>query len=180
VVEAAETIYPGTRARQGRRLLGLRLTDAAVIAALCAVVGLVSLPRLADYVRRSNEQDARIALDLLGPACFPLGAVNPAGDPTDLGAWGPSLRHRLRDARPLEDASALLYHGYLFALRPTRAGETWLIAWPRLGGRTGSAVLAWAPAQGALCAEPACQARWVDPAGDQGALDPDEWHPVGD
>lgn len=178
MAEAAETIYPETRERRGRRILGLRLTDALVVGALCVVVGLVSLPRLADYVRHSNEQDARMALGLLGPACFPSGAVTPAGDPSDLGAWGPSLRHRLQDARPLEDASALLYHGYLFALRRTQTDETWLVAWPRQGGRTGSAVLAWAPGRGALHALPACQARWTDAGGDGGPLDPDEWAPL--
>lgn len=151
--------------------------DALVLSVLVAVVCLVSLPRFADYVRRTNEQDARVALSLLGPACLPMGTTIPAGDLTNLGAWSSTLRHRLRDARPLEDTPALLYHGYLFALR--RAGsETWLVAWPRKRGRTGTGVFAWSPSRGALRADADCRDRWNGVSGDRAGLADAEWTPL--
>ena len=157
--------------------MGLRVADALVISVLAGIVCLVSLPRLADYVRSSNEEDARLALGLLGPAFFPEGATVPAGDLTDLGAWSGTLRHRLRDARPLEDASALLYHGYLFSLR-SMGGETWLVAWPREGGRTGVGVFAWSPTRGALRAEALQRERWMGVAGAGEDLADAGWAPL--
>ncbi len=170
-----DTIYPETRTRSRRRALRQRTLDLCVVGALLLVVCLVSLPRLADYVSRTNEADARVALALLGQDCFPDGTSEPVWALADMAGWSPTLRHRLVDARPLEGAEGLLYHGYLFALRPTTDGQTWLIAWPRRGECTGAAVYAWAPGQGALVAAPATRRRWSGVGGAEGLLNPADW-----
>lgn len=149
-----------------------------VIAALLVVVCLVSMPRLADYVRHTNEADARRALVLLGPACFAAGDTAPA-DWTDVENWNRTLRHRLRDARALTDGESLLYHGYLFAVRPTSEGAQWLVAWPRDGGETGEGVYAWCPQRGALEASRGERVAWSDRAGAEGPLEPSGWTSLG-
>lgn len=159
----------------GRRLPTLRSADRLVIFALITVVCLVSLPRLASYVQRSNEGDARRALAILGPyCCTPDSAPAPAS-PTDMATWPEQLKHRLGDARPLEDSSALLYHGYLFSLRPAPEASPWLVAWPRKAGRTGDQVYAWSPDMGTMTPTEECRLRWSIPGGDPGPIQPAEW-----
>ena len=131
------------------RILGLHLTDGLLVGAVIGVVCLVSMPRLADYVRRTNQEDARTALALLGPTCTAAPEEIRTGL-LDFSSWSPRLRHRLQDARPLASGPGLLYHGYIFTLRPSRDGTLWLLARPRSPGRTGEGIFAWSPQRGPL------------------------------
>ena len=158
----------------GRRILGLRLRDAFLIGAVISVVCLASLPRLADFVRTTNERDAQTALALLGPECASVQAAQTT-DPTDLSTWSRRLRHRLGDARPLESGAALLYHGYLFAMHPSESGHDWLVAWPRRAPRTGRAVYAWCPADGLLIADAPTAEAWHSADGAPGDLQRSGW-----
>jgi hypothetical protein len=156
-----------TYRRPARRFMGLRLTGLFAIVAVAAVVCLVTLPRLADYVRHTNEADARATLALLGPICFPGlcevhedcavpgDCVLASGSLEELSCASGSLRHRMSDARVVEDEARLLYHGYLFELRKVEGQGTWLVASPRRKAFTGESTYAWSPSDGLLLADAA-------------------------
>jgi len=140
---------PRTRAL-GR---GLRISDGVLLFAVIAVVCLVSLPRLEDYVRRTNGSDARLALAVLGGICFPAGVQPTPAAQGGLGSlWlgDQGLRHRLEDARMVEGTQDLLFHGYLYRLEQGTEGRAQLIAWPRKVGRTGTTTYVWRPGVGVI------------------------------
>lgn len=141
--------------RPARRFMGLRMIDLTMIMSVIAVVCVVTLPRLADYVRHTNEADARTALALLGPICFPAGAETPVGSLAELSGASHGLRHRLRDARLVQGEARLLYHGYLFELQAVEGSAVWLVANPRRADTTGEDSYAWSPGRGLMRATPA-------------------------
>lgn len=121
--------------------------------AVIVVVCLVSLPRLEDYVRRTNGSDARLALVVLAGICFPDGAQPASAAEGGLGSlWlgDEGLRHRLEDARLVEGTQDLLFHGYFYRLEQDAEGRAQLIAWPRKVGRTGTATFLWRPGVGVV------------------------------
>lgn len=129
------------------------IPDGVLLFAVVAVVCLVSLPRLEDYVRRSNEADARLALVVLGDICFPQGSrPSPAAEGGLGSLWlgDERLRHRLGDARLVEGTQDLLFHGYFYRLERDAEGRVQLLAWPRKAGRTGTGTYTWRPGEGVL------------------------------
>jgi len=134
-----------------------RIPDGVLLFAVIAVVCLVSLPRLEDYVRRTNEADARLALAVLGKICFGEGSRPIPRAEAGLGnLWSgdQGLRHRLGDARLVEGTQDLLFHGYFYRLDRDAEGRQRLIAWPRKVGRTGRGTYAWRPAEGVVEVRP--------------------------
>lgn len=148
---------PGAHAppatRGGARARSRRIPDGVLLFAVIAVVCLVSLPRLEDYVLRTNEADAQLALVVLGGICFPQGSRPTPAAEGGLGSlWlgDESLRHRLGDARPVEGTQDLLFHGYFYRLERDAQGRAQLLAWPRKVGRTGTGTYTWRPVEGVI------------------------------
>jgi hypothetical protein len=124
---------------------GLRAIDLLTLSLIVLVVALVSLPRLFDFARRENEEDAvwlvRAALEELGS----IGAETRTASarPATLGelfARSPRLARQFRDRRLLEGGRLVHHHGYLFEL-VTEAGGERVLGWPTHHGRTGVAAL---------------------------------------
>lgn len=139
---------------------GLLTGDTLALAAIGLVVVLVSFPRLRDFVRRSNEGDARATMQLLAQEVF--AAERPAASVADIGRMieqDPGLAHRLQDAKSVEDGRRLQYHGYYFELARDDVGQAVLYAWPRDCGRTGVGAYVYCPASG-LLGHPNGDARW--------------------
>lgn len=132
----------------GRRL---RLENRAVLVAVCALVFLVSLPRLQGIAIQENELDALRALELLARELEP--AAGRGAVPEEIGALlseGCVLRRRLGDVDLLSDGRLALRHGYLFELAPLRDGRTAVRAWPWRHGSTGFAAFVARPGEGIL------------------------------
>jgi len=137
------------RARTGvrRTLLGLSLSGALSLAAIVAVLVVISVPRLQDLARQENEADARITAQLLARAMDSF----PAADE-------PSMRDLVRrlelsgslgDAELLQRGRLLRRHGYLFEvthLAPTLslpAVPVYLLPWQTSALKSVPAIRAW-------------------------------------
>lgn len=135
-------------ARDARRLSP---ADALLLAAVITLVCLVSLPRIEDYARRTNERDARQTLEVLAQLAYPAPEqVDASADLPQRLADERRLRHRLGDARAVGTTDVLLHHGYYFAVDRSVRGEPRIVAWPRRAGRTGGPAYAWCFARGLL------------------------------
>lgn len=132
-----------------------------MIGSIVTLVVLTSLPRLREFVVRSNEIDARDTLVRL--AALDLDHSN-LGDLMDS---SPSLRRRFQDGVLTEDGELLRFHGFCFAIaRPGDDGENpggWrLLAWPELFGRSGVRTFC-ASSAGGFWAHPNARGRWSGP-----------------
>ncbi len=144
--------------RLGRFLTGPYL----LLAAVAAVVVLVSLPLLRGLALRENERDAMHTLGLFGREVFaaapaaqqPLGALLQADE---------TLLRRLPDTHLVDGGRRLLRHGYLFELTASLTGEPTLLAWPYSHGETGLGAFRLA-SDGQLYGHPNRMARWSGPS----------------
>ena len=158
----------GAAARPRIRVGRLSAVDVGLIAAIVTLVCVVSLPRLEEYARRTNEADARTAIVLLGETWIedPRAAA-PGRDLPALVADDPHVSHRLRDARRVPGTAILLHHGYY--LRLAEDGRS-IVAWPRRAGRTGERAFRYRAGQG-LAVHANLDERWsgVEPPREPGS-----------
>jgi hypothetical protein len=129
--DVAVPAVPADASRRHR----LRWSDLATMLAVICVVAITSLPRLADFARRENEDDAR---RLCASAAQALHA-RANQSPPNMGALfaaTPELTRQFRDARVFEDGRVVRNHGYWFELLDPDAGAV-LRAWPARFARTG-------------------------------------------
>jgi len=134
---------------------GEGLSTPLLLAAIGALVVLVSLPRLRDFVLCQNELDAVAALGLLGP----LADEAPArARLAALVGREPSLERALADARALDGGRVLSHHGYFMALSPGPDGPI-VFAWPASARRTGLRAYARTP-DGRLFVHPNRETPW--------------------
>lgn len=98
-----------------REILGLSPSGFVSLAAVLALLVVVSLPRLRGLALRENEVDARGTVQLLARA---LASLPPGERDVDLEqvAQRTRLVRALHDAEWLEDGRVLRLHGYLFEL----------------------------------------------------------------
>jgi len=96
-------------------ILGLSPAGLLALAAVVAVLVVVSLPRLHGLARRENQGDARATAELLARALARL-APEERGLPLEEVARRTRLTRALRDAEWLEEGRVLRLHGYLFEL----------------------------------------------------------------
>jgi len=96
-------------------LFGLSPSGFVSLAAVLAVLLVVSLPRLRDMARLENEGDARATAELLVRAIAPLEGAGPDARLATLADRG-SLTRGLADGEWLESGRVLRRHGYLFEL----------------------------------------------------------------
>jgi hypothetical protein len=110
--EAAEAVLARARSARPRPFLGLSYSGALSLAAIVAVLVVISVPRLQDIARQENEADARTTAQLLARA---LGSFPATGEPSmrDL-VRRPELAGGLSDAELLQRGTLLRRHGYLF------------------------------------------------------------------
>jgi hypothetical protein len=165
------------RARGSRAVLGLSYSGALSLAAIVAVLVVISVPRLQDLAKHENEADARTTALLLART---LGSLPAEEEPSmrDL-VRRTELAGGLSDAELLRRGALLRRHGYLFEvtrLAPSLSlpalpmallsGEKGALksmlairAWPWAHGSSGEmAVLA--TAAGACLLHPNSAPRW--------------------
>lgn len=122
--------------------------DIATLVAVVAVVVVISLPRLADFARRENQEDAvRLARRLMAEReRQAAGAAAPTRVQELVAGLPPSAQRQLDDLAFLRDGELLRRHGYLFELFAAGdesgaqgGGGVWAVrAWPWRAGETGA------------------------------------------
>ncbi|MCC7013747.1 MAG: hypothetical protein IT454_14395 [Planctomycetes bacterium] len=122
----------------------MRLSDAAVLLAVGAVVLLVSLLRLRDFALRENESDARSLVERLGRMLERDVQAAERGSIAELLQTDSTFVKQLDDVEFLADGTLLRRHGYLFEVSP-RSNSTWVRAWPWRYRETGLGAFAWNP-----------------------------------
>lgn len=175
---------------------GLSFSGALSLAAVAAVLVVVSVPRLRGLAMQENEVDARATAQLLARA---LDARDEAGVPTlrDL-LRRPGMSSSLADAELVVRGTLLRRHGYLFEvtrLEPSLSlpaapasllsGEKGALhsmlairAWPWLHGATGEAAFL-ATAAGACLMRANAVPLWQGPeAAGLGIVDLAGWQPA--
>ena len=135
-----------------RRARGVSAGGVLSLAAVLAVLVLVSLPRLQAFALEENETDAAALTRVLGRALAqlqqPAGAAAPAPTLAEVARAAGLDGHR-DDVEWVDAGRVLRRHGYLFELCP-RPGGAVLRAWPWAHGDTGRAAFVFRPAEGVL------------------------------
>src|SRR5262245_6000217 len=148
----AQSVAPAGQAVQGPRLRAVSLGGALSLAAVVAVLVLVSLPRLQAFALAENETDAAALTRELGRA---LAEVEPPAGPTAAApalaelALAAGLDGARDDVEWIDAGRVLRRHGYLFDLCACPGGPL-LRAWPWAYGDTGHAAFVFRPAEGVL------------------------------
>lgn len=128
---------------------GVSAGGALSVAAVIAVLVLVSLPRLQAFALEENEADAAALTRVLGRALEELaGSAGAEPSLADL-AGAAGLDAPRDDVEWIDGGRILRRHGYLFELSGAAGGAA-LRAWPWAYGETGRAAFAFRPAEGVL------------------------------
>ena len=117
-----------------------RGVDVLTLSLVFVVVALVTLPRLFDFARQENEEDA---VWLVRTALEELSVAGSAARPAALGelfARSPRLARQFRDRRLLDGGRLVHHHGYFFAIVSTES-DARVLGWPTHFGRTGVAAV---------------------------------------
>jgi len=110
--EVASSVARAQGTGPHRALLGLSLSGALSLAAIVAVLVVISVPRLQDLAKHENEADARVTAQILARA---LNSLPAAGEPSMRAlVRRPELSGGLSDAELLQRGALLRRHGYLF------------------------------------------------------------------